>query len=118
MKIGLAILAVLGVLCASACGSSGSGPSQRSSGASSTASSIAAAVIHQIKMTVEQTIPSSVTVTGVSTSGGHVVISTKLPDTTRSRKFAKTACGAASAVAAGLESVEVDGASGQTLASC
>ncbi len=69
-------------------------------------------------MAVQQTVPSGVTVTGVSTSDGKVVISTKLSDTARSRTFAKTACGAASAVAAGLESVEVRGAGGRTLASC
>jgi hypothetical protein len=110
--------AIAALLWASACGSSGSGASQRSSAASSTASSAASAALHQIKLAVQQAVPSGATVTGVSMSGGKVVIRTKLPDTAQSRRFAKKACGAASAVVAGMGSLDVNGAGGRTLASC
>jgi hypothetical protein len=110
--------AVAAVVLASACGSSGSATSQRSSAAASTAGSVASAALQQIKTAVAQMVPKSGSVTGVSTSGGKVVITTKLPDSAQSRTLAKKACSAASAVVAGLESLEVNGAGGQTLASC
>ncbi len=118
LHVGMIILAITGLLSAAACGSSGSGTSQRSSAASSTASSVASSALHQIKMAVQQAVPSGATVTGVSTSDGKVVIVTKLPDTAQARTLAKKACRAASGAVAGLESFEVNGAGGRTLASC
>jgi protein-disulfide isomerase len=111
-------LAVAAAFTASACGGSGSGGSRGSSAASATAGSAVSGVVHQITGAVRSAVPDGATVTDVSVSGSRVTIGTRLPDDGASKTVARKACDAASAVALGTMTFDVEGASGEVLATC